>query len=58
VVEVVDSSGNLVGTYKAPASGDKLTVKIPDRLRAGQYWVRLHALAKSDLLREFGLAMD
>jgi methionine-rich copper-binding protein CopC len=58
VVEVVDSSGNLVGTYKAPASGDKLTVKIPDRLRAGQYWVRLHTLAKSDLLREFGLAMD
>jgi hypothetical protein len=58
VVEVVDSSGNPVGTYKAPASGDKLTVKIPERLSAGQYWIRLHAPAKSDLLREFGLAMD
>ncbi len=58
VVEVVDSSGNQVGTYEAPASGDKLSVKIPERLSAGQYWIRLRSSPKSDLLREFGLAMD
>ena len=58
VVEVVDSSGNPVATYKALASGDKLAVKIPERLSAGQYWIRLYFSTKNDLLREFGLAMD
>jgi hypothetical protein len=58
VIEVVDSSGNLVGTYKAPASGDKLAVKIPDRLSAGQYWIRLHSSPNNDMVREYGLAMD
>jgi len=58
VVEVVDSSGNSVGTYKARAPGDKLSVEIPKRLSAGQYWIRLRSSSKSDLLREFGLAID
>jgi hypothetical protein len=66
VIEVVDAAGSVVDTYKAPPAGDELAVKIPARLGAGQYWIRLYASTKneqknqpkSDLLREFGLTVD
>ncbi len=62
VVEIVDSAGTVIDTYRASPDGDKLLVKIPKRFAAGQYWIRLYATTqeepKRELLREFGLTVD
>ena len=55
-VDIADASGSIVYSTKVLAPVPSLTVPVKERLRPGQYWVRLYGPPDAaDPLREFGL---
>jgi hypothetical protein len=55
--ELADSSGNQVWNGTAVRQDGRQQVSVDKRLASGQYWVRLYASDKTDLLREFSLQL-
>ncbi len=58
-IELVDSSGGIIGNYTNEPKASKLNVAVAQKLPSGQYWIRLYGDSlKTDLLREYGLKVD
>ena len=53
-VELVNATGDVQWNGGLTLVGSQLQASVPERLRAGQYWVRIYA-SDNSLLREFGL---
>ena len=56
-LEVVNAMGVPQWSGKVTVNGSQLLAEVPQRLRAGQYWVRIYT-SDNTLLREFGLRLE
>jgi hypothetical protein len=58
-MELVDAGGSSLWQGAASPQGDRLVAQCEQRLRPGQYWVRIfEPSGKQELLREFGLKAE
>ncbi|MEO8131025.1 MAG: hypothetical protein ABI822_28260, partial [Bryobacteraceae bacterium] len=58
-IELVDRTGAVVRDFTNEPKSSKLNIRIGEKLRPGQYWIRLYGNSlKTDLLREYALKVD
>jgi hypothetical protein len=56
-VELVNAVGDVQWNGNLTVAGSQLQANVPERLKAGQYWVRIYG-SDNSLLREFGLRVN
>jgi hypothetical protein len=58
-VDLADNRGAVVWSGEGSVTAGRIEAKVPNRLSAGRYWVRLYPTSGSaDSLREFGLKLE